>query len=725
MKYTKTKSAEKLELQDLDFVKEAYSLWAMDNSNNNKFRVKAKQCLELYSGSHWNNKQIEDYKLVGKNAIVYNLIAPIVDSAVGHEAGSRLEIDIKPRKDDDGAICEALKSSLEFFSVNGKSEIQDSLVFKDAFITGVGCGEIYLDTISTSERDINIIPSERVPVLDVSWDYQAKKANLLDASRVWRKHLMHKKDFYAKFPDADPDLYSITDTWLNDGIFSLDDNQTFSQFFADTNQNDNQPFIIGDSSSFEKNKKQQYCRVLEYQYYDIEKSFVVLNTLAQTDSEQEETFDNEKDAKKAVERLNIIGQTQAAEAGTPFTPAEYKPVNKKVYYRAFFIANKLLRKEQSPCQTGFTYFFMTGDYNEIEKRFYGKIENLIDPQLNYNKGITEAYKILSSTSRGGSYIEEDALPVGTTKFSTTPDGDTIVSSGANSQGKIMAKPTTQLPPILELLMQQARELVSSISGIDVATLGNQDSQPMNGYLDYAKKQSAINVLRHIFDSLQEMKKHRAKLFIYFLVSYITDEDIVEIVGQEQAPALIAAKQDPSKIKYSIVVSESPDSANQKDASFAIMNSIGSTLLKDMSPQVLSVIFELLPLPCHYTKKIQAAMASNQPSPQEIQQGQEQLQKLQAENQQLKTGLEKEQMKSQALIEAENIKAQSITEVAQIKAESDKLIADTNNTMKAILAKLEDSRFRAIADQEFIIAEEELAQNKHPNVSVPTTNNNFG
>src|SRR6056297_739380 len=83
-------------------------------------------------------------------------------------------------------------------------------------------------------------------------------------------------------------------------------------------------------------------------------------------------------------------------------------VTKQVWFQAFLGKDEIL-KENQPDPKGSTFHCITGHWDRKEKRFYGLLRNMKDPQKFANKWLSQTLHIINSNAKGGVIAETGAV----------------------------------------------------------------------------------------------------------------------------------------------------------------------------------------------------------------------------------------------------------------------------------------------------------------------------
>jgi hypothetical protein len=185
-------------------------------------------------------------------------------------------------------------------------------------------------------------------------------------------------------------------------------------------------------------------------------------------------------------------------------------------------------------------------------------------------------------------------------------------------------------------MQYAVTSLRDVSGVNVEILGMQQGASQAAQLDLQRKQSALTILQPLFDSLRRYRKSQGRLLLYLIENYLSDGRLVKIVGQDEAQYVPLIKQEgqSGNSSYDVIVDESPTSANQKEATWAMLQQLLPVIGKMLPPATWLALLKYSPLPTTAQKDISDSIQQSQaqqPDP-EQQKAQAEIQVAQAKGQ---------------------------------------------------------------------------------------------
>lgn len=594
---SKEPRAEPSALQDTELLNTLRGWFQVDMAHSDEWRAQARRNFDFAAGvEQWKKETASEMEDAGRVPITFNLVMPILKAVAGVEVNTRHATTYLPRNIEEGDIIanEALSDASEWMADGCNAKHQESQAFQDANKCGMGWIEERLDY--ELDPDGKYI-EERISPLEMYWDASARGMNLMDARRVWRARKMTLRDARAMFPDESDDdlncswalgleggkeLKPVEERRLKSGGMHVDDMKT-------------------------------EVVILQIQWWERER----YNRVANPFTGELESLDN--DGLKALE-------AKAKEAGAidgNFYPVESVKQTRRVYKQAF-IGGKILKKGACPRKDGFTLHCITGEPNLTKGTWMGLVDAMRDPQMMANKWLSQATHIINSTAKGGILAETDAFEDVREAEATyaRPDAITWVKKNAIAQNKIMQKPGVGLAaPYLQLL-QFALDALPRVTGINMELLGMRDAnQP--GILEAQRKQAAMTILATLFDSLHGLRLEVGRTRLHFIQNHLADGRLIRVLNRETANGRTAFRairliKDRVVGDYDVIVDEAPSSPNQKEQTWAALQTIiGAPAIQQMiTPPVAVKLLEYIPgIPQQLIDDFRE-MISQGPSPQE-------------------------------------------------------------------------------------------------------------
>jgi len=564
-----------------------------DMPHVSKWRKEAREDFEFYAGDQWSEEDINILRAKERPALVFNRIAPLVNAITGSEINNRREVRFFPRELGDARASEVLSNAAEWFRDECGAEDEESDAFEDAVITGMG----WVDTRLDFEDEPDGAPKiERMDNLEMGWDCHAVKPNLEDARRKWRIREVTYED--AVTLTGVKDKTKLHAGWVKD---LTDLGEPHDQDRADHYEGGQDDFA---GSGYSKGK----CTLVEIRW--VEKQPYYRGPDLETGEVREY---NEK-------QLDLIRKDY------PDFPAVRQ--TRKIVRRAF-IGKEVLGEPDTPLVPPGTGLFgwecITGYRDKVKGQFYGVVRAAKDPQRWSNKFFSQVMFLLNSQSKGGIAAERDAFEDQRQAEASWAKSDEItwLKSGALSgeKPKIIPKSPAQFPAGFFTLFQETKEAISDVTGLSQEFIGTREVDQA-GVLEYQRRQSSLNLLASLFNSLRRYRKRQGRILLYLIQEHLADGRLVRIVGDDLRQYVPLTKADVANKKYDIIIDDSPSSPNEKDRTWQLIMQMLPMVKDIITPDIALDLLSVSPLPASLVDKLrmkaqEAAQRPKPPSPEEI------------------------------------------------------------------------------------------------------------
>lgn len=545
-----------------------------------EFREQAEDDFAFLDGHQWTDTEKQDLSEQSRIAIVFNRTAVIIGSVAGSEINNRTEVQFIPREIGDVKPNEVLTAGGEWFRDVSDAEDAESEAFQHMLVTGIGVTETSLDWEADPEGEPAI---DVIDPLEFGWDCHARKKGLTDARYFFRVREMPREEAQERFPDVD--VSDVDCGWL-----------------PSSGEGGQEVDVPGDeyaASDPDHEDLKETVKVVQIQWRERER---VVEFVDPTTGQR-----SEMSQKRFNELVKNFGVAVPSRTITRWT-----------WYQAFLGMNGILEENQ-PDPERPTFHVMTGTWDRKEKRFYGLLRSMRDPQKFANKWLSQTLHIIGANSKGGVMVEEGAV-TSIKEFEESwaaADSVTWVKSGMLE--KIREKTGPQMPAALMALTEFAITSIRDVSGVNMELLGLRDAnQP--GVLEYQRRQSAMTTMARYFDALRYYRKRQGHSILNFLRNYIAPQGrLVRLVKEDQTQ-FVPLAMDESVAKYDVIVDDAPSAPNEKEKAWSVIEQMMPLLMQaELSLEDWADILEYSPLPSSFADKVRekAKMVKQQgPSPQE-------------------------------------------------------------------------------------------------------------
>ena len=548
-----------------------------------EWREAAEKEYAFKDGHQWTDAEKADLEERSRVPVVFNRVQVILASVSGSEINNRTEVRFIPREIGDAKPNEILTAGAEWFRDEANAEDEESQAFEDTLVCGLGWTETLLDYTADTDGAPRVV---RIDPLEMCWDAHSHRKGLQDATRMARVRTIPISEAKDMFPEAD--VADLNADWIS---ADKDEGEEHLQLIGDQYKSGRKGDGETSGSTVTVVQVQWRERVRAVEYVDPQ------------DGERKEMPKGDWDKLAKVMPVDIA--------------IPNRPVTRYVWKQAFLGKSGILLENQ-PCKDGSTFKAITGNYDRKEKRFYGLLRVMMDPQKYANKWLSQTLHIINSNSKGGVMYEAGAVEDAKAfeEGWAAADSAVMVRDGALSQGKIQPKPQVQMPAALMQLTQFAISTIRDTSGVSLELMGMADRQQA-GVLEYQRKQASMTTLAVYFDSLRFYRKQQGEVILSFLRDHIAPTGrLVRLVREGLAEYVPLATETGTR-KYDVIVDDSPAAPNEKERTWAIMESLMPVMREaGMGLEDWADVLDYSPLPSSFAEKLRSKAAEQKNKSQE-------------------------------------------------------------------------------------------------------------
>lgn len=520
-----------------------------------------------------------------RKIVVFNRVKPFVNSIAGFMIKLRRKPDYQARERD-SEVQRLYTTSMNSFSDYLRSDSNmaqvESMQDKEMLITGIGAVDTSISHIMNPYGETK---AECLRYDEFGYDPQSRATNLMDARWVYRRKIMNRDDA-AKLFKKDPEIFEIAESPLNYRTVA-------DKYVPDANY-----------------VEEDLVQVFHYQWWVFENYYIVENPLydqsidiitrqeiaqlmAEVKSEIEE--DNEEADPRIIEDLFEFDPTAQELVVTKKTYGVLKEVfdafgvdpektshRRKCFYTALISGQEVIKHFKSQDQSGFSIKFKTGDYDEINNRWQGIVDQLREPSRFANKALTEIMYVIASNSKGGVMYEIGAVqdPQRFEQQWASTDAAIRVNTGALSNGQIQPKAQAALPSGYENVLAIAKQGLFETTGVNPEFMGSSENKQVSALLESQRIEQVVSTLATYFDSITLYQKDHGRLMLtYMRVLYENNPDIIVRVVGEDGRAVFEAVNEPALFaEYDIDIQEVPETQAQKIENLKVMSDFAQSLL---------------------------------------------------------------------------------------------------------------------------------------------------
>ena len=422
------------------------------DAGHEEYLKTSRKCERYYKGDQWDQKDLDALEAAGRPALTVNKVLSTVNTLLGEQSTRRASFQAKVRKDGSNDIATVIsKTMLQVAEANDLGFVE-SAVFREGVITGRG----FFDVRITQDGNINgEISITRKKASEVLIDPDASEYD----PRTWKEVIttswLSLDDIENQFEDGKKKVKELRDVADLRSHFG-DDSLRFDSPRKDTFGGEQGEYY--DEVDPTEQKDVRSVRVISRQYKKMKVCrFFVDQGTGDTRRVPENWGERRVAFAQQMYGLSLINRPEQAIRWT--TTAD----------------SVVLHDAWSPYRT-FTiipYFCYWSDGSP-----FGVVQNLLSPQDQLNKVVSQELHIVNSTANGGWIMEEDSL--------SNMSADDLAEQGSKTGIVLEVKRSAkmapdkikpnQIPTGLERISVNTAQNIKEISGVSDAMLGLESAE---------------------------------------------------------------------------------------------------------------------------------------------------------------------------------------------------------------------------------------------------------
>lgn len=539
--------------EELELIRKQWSRYSSSlRRGHQEYQKRAKLCENFYIGCglQWTDEEKQALEEKGKPWLEENIIFSTVNTVIGYQTQSRMDIAYKPREDDDQNVSDILSKLAMYLTDQNKFPWKESQVFADGLIQQRGYFNIKMDFNDNAYGDVKI---DVLDPLDVIPDPDSKSYDPDDWADVMILSWMPLDDIREVYGEkVYRNLQNCYEKWgqsdFGRGSFEEDRNKfgtnnNYSPFFVDTTDT-------------------PHVRLIDRQYWKVQNREFFFNV------QTGDTYPVPDDMKASDKKK--YAKTNGLEIITKITKRIRWTVTSQ---------DALLFDEWSP----YDHFTVVPYFPYFRRGVtLGLVDNLIKTQERINKVSSQILHSVNSTSNSGWLVAENSL--------VNMDVEDLEDVGAQT-GLVLEykagreKPEkiepNQVPQGLSELYRSGIELMRLISGVSETFQGGKGPEVSGVAIQSRSHQAAIQLAAPI-DNLFRTRNMIAERLLKLIQTFMTQERTYVISGTNpegvsKLTPITINKQDEDGLgvindvtvgKYDIVVADVPTQITFQNAQFS-------------------------------------------------------------------------------------------------------------------------------------------------------------
>ena len=523
---------------------------AMDRGHTD-YQREAKKAEDMYfgAGKQWDEDIKQALEADGRPWLEENIIFPTVNTVLGYQTQSRMDIAYVPRETGDQEVADILTKLGMYIIDQNRFPWEESQVFADGIIQQRGYFDVRMKFDDNMKGDVCI---KAIDPMDVIPDPDAKSYDPADWSDVIVTKWMHIDD-----------IKTVYGLGAYRKIMNFIEDQDQPDFGADELGEERNKFAASStySSFYYDGNAEPHVRILERQWYKL--------------TNREFFYDIE------TGDLTPIADGLSAKEKKAMAKASGAEIIKRTVRRVRWTVtsqNCVLHDAWSPYE-----FFTIVPYFPYFRRgrTVGMVDNLIKTQEMLNKVYSQILHVINTTANSGWIVDENSLVNMEIEELEQRGADTglvlEVKAGRERPAKIEPN---QIPNGLKDVFNSGIDLIRMISGVSETFQGGKGPEVSGAAIQSRVHQSAIQLagpIDNLFKTRNMIAERVLKLIQQFFTEertfVITQEDSIDPEEERTELAINSEDEfgnvmnDVTAGKYDIVIADVPTQITFQNAQF--------------------------------------------------------------------------------------------------------------------------------------------------------------
>jgi len=537
-----------------------------------KQREHAKKARRFNAGHHYEDADLAYLNEYLRSSAAFNVAQKFIRAVSGLERRSREYVDFIPSEVTNvmaGLAGDFVGQVYQWVINKCHGDDERSVAFADSLVDGMGWTETFLDTMTDPD---GLVSLQRVDMMEMLWDTNARQTNCADKEWVGRVRLTPWDIACKRWPDAAEYLQrlrggteaSASDEFSRPNVYDWTANitQTGDRIDAD---------VTG------PRKGKDLLPIVDYEWKEYEEGWYFFDPLEQDDLWM--SADRFKIYERKLDKLHLPPVIEKT--------AQIKPR----YRRILFSGKYLLNGPVDLPGPRFTYNAITGTWDDEEARWMGFMALLMDPQRFANTFLNQALELMKTQSKGGLFAEADAfLNLAKAEDDYARSGSIILLK-KDGLGKIKERDLPQTPSASLALLQFCVSMLGEVTGVGADVMGLSEGNTSTGTTQ-ARAKAGSALLAPTFAALRRYRQDEALCIVDHL-KFISDGRLIRIGGPETVQ-YIQLVRDPFLLRFDILLEEGEADPQTKQRYFEVIMGMAPQLIK--TGQFFPELLDYFPLP---------------------------------------------------------------------------------------------------------------------------------
>lgn len=557
--------AQNLSLQEQDELYEQYlkvkldieQAWLAFAPRNAKSRRNMYFC----QVEQWNEEDRISIEIQNRIPYILDQIGSKINHLIGTQQSTRLDASVLAMERGDEAAASQLSKMVKWGEQMNRIEDIESTIFRDAAVKAAGVSQV-----RWKMKDIvNGYPSvEHIPLWQMVWDLATTEVDGSDIRWMARLQVQRQSSWIEQYPEYKDEIEMANVSYGNVVGSSCFNGIDIYDIMTERQYKETQSF-----GTMESIGRGGFLVGVEYYERNIVTDYVVVDAI----KDEMLPFEDESEAYSYAEGLKE-GYSQGGvllmdERGNDLVYVS--EVTKDCFYQTLIFGDKIAHKIEVdipdfPYQIAYAYF--------DEGNYWSPVDSLIDPQILYNRLISEWDNQLGRANKDLATVVVpmlDNLTLDDVNASRSITGATIPVKDQNAIKIHQNLPAS--PDIPNMLNTAAEFMTTNVGGNNA--LGLQENAAESGKAVQYRQQAAGTAKLPLFDNLKRWRRKVTEMMVWYMKNYLDEAQVLRIKGKngqtvEYIELDTGILDTIREMRTDILISEQSDTETSKQMQFATM-----------------------------------------------------------------------------------------------------------------------------------------------------------
>lgn len=562
----------------------------------------------LVSSLQWDEKTKRRLEKEDRPANAYNLISPIIKYVSGLERSGRKKLQVIGRTSDDHYKAEMFNKVLDWMLTQNNWDYQKSRAVLDAIIGRWG---VIYNNWSWEDDPLGRMKIKRYNPFRLMFDMDFTDITMKDCQYIYDVAWYTIDEIITTFALTDLDLeeeliqkadqYFIQDPVKKKNFVSTMLSRLYGavgHFLTGKYQDSYNPSIMNDQNMYFDSTTGRFM-VIEAHERRVERTWKLYDPVGNQKyditkiiaTQDSKGYDNAKlqAIRGAFPRPDLLQVSRGLE--------------KKMWVTSIIPAFEAkVQDVQYKVQNGnFMHTLVFAyDFHADLMHTQSLVDELIDPQSDYNKRRSTILEILVRSQSLGWTVEAGAIDGFEDEWLNRKIGSyKRVNKGF--WGRVQEDQPIRIAPELLQDTQESKYLTEEISGVSKASKGMQESKQETGKLFLAKKEQSDQMLSYLFDNIDTASLMVGRNVIDYVQVYMKQEREIRLTEDADNPEFLKVNirafdgsilNDLSVGEYDVDISQAPYGKTQREVEYLKLVDIMEFIVK-VNPQAGMLILPIL------------------------------------------------------------------------------------------------------------------------------------